>query len=87
MQIAVDVNDLEISIVNKSKLGGQTRLDPEYYKREHLRIESVLVAKGATVLSEISEKVTDGTHFTPSYTSEGIVFLSALNVLENRMVF
>jgi len=45
------------------------------------------ITRENTCVSEISEKVTDGTHFTPSYTSEGIVFLSALNVLENRMVF
>lgn len=78
---------LKISIVHKSNLGGQTRLDPEFYRPEYLVIENNLIEKGAMVFSEIADKVTDGTHFTPTYIDEGVPFLSALNVIENRMVF
>lgn len=38
-------------------------------------------------LSDVCIKITDGTHKTPVYLSEGIVFISAKNVIDGRLNF
>ncbi len=37
-------------------------------------------------LADVSEKITDGTHKTPKYVEKGVLFLSAKNIKENRLV-
>lgn len=61
-------------------------MESEFYKKEYLELEKKLNQLPNSVLSNISIKITDGTHFTPKYTEEGVTFLSALNVLENKVV-
>ena len=38
-------------------------------------------------LSEVCEKITDGTHKTPNYQDEGITFISAKNIVDGKLNF
>ena len=38
-------------------------------------------------LSEYTTKITDGTHKTPNYLSEGVVFISAKNIVNGKLNF
>ena len=38
-------------------------------------------------LSEYTTKITDGTHKTPNYLSEGVVFISAINIVNGKLNF
>lgn len=76
---------LEISEIYKSLLHGPERLEAEYYRKHYISLELRLKTKQLMPLSLVTSKITDGTHFTPSYTETGVPFLSALNVLENRL--
>ena len=76
---------LEISEIKKSQLNETLRTEAEYYRKAYLVVEAQLKRKGSIILSSLISKISDGTHFTPKYTETGVPFLSALNVLENRI--
>ena len=38
-------------------------------------------------LADVCTKITDGTHKTPNYLSEGITFISAKNIVKNKLDF
>ena len=38
-------------------------------------------------LSEVTTKITDGTHKTPTYLDDGVVFISAKNIVDGRIDF
>lgn len=38
-------------------------------------------------LSEVCKKITDGTHKTPKYLGEGVTFISAKNIINDRLDF
>ena len=38
-------------------------------------------------LSEVTTKITDGTHKTPTYLEEGVVFISAKNIVDGKIDF
>ena len=77
----------KISVIKVSQLDIPTRIDAEYYQAEYLAVDKKIMSGDWKFLNDFCGKVTDGTHFTPTYTNSGIIFLSALNVLENRMYF
>ncbi|WP_157046249.1 restriction endonuclease subunit S domain-containing protein [Geotalea uraniireducens] len=60
-------------------------MEAEYYQKKYLSLENLLKSKSPVLLSTLTNKISDGTHFTPSYTENGVPFLSALNVLENSL--
>lgn len=62
-------------------------MEAEYYQKKYLFWENVLKGKKPVLLSTLTHKVSDGTHFTPNYTENGVPFLSARNVLENSLSF
>ena len=78
---------LEISVIRLSDLHYPMRIEAEYYGKEHLALEKMLDAMPHRKLCEIQRRLTDGTHYTPNYTDAGVPFLSALNVLPNRLDF
>lgn len=61
------------------------RIDAEFFKPEFLLLETKLI-EGSTC-SDILEYLTDGTHQTPKYTTQGIVFLSSGNIEPNYIHF
>lgn len=60
-----------------------SRIDAEFYQPLYKEMDKLLKKKNPKALSELAIKITDGTHFTPSYKSLGTPFLSAINVKEN----
>lgn len=76
-----------MSVIKYSNLHDPLRTEAEYYRKHYLALERQLLSLPHQALENIREKITDGTHFTPEYTETGIPFLSALNVLENRLDF
>ncbi len=84
-QTIVEKKKLEVSIVNLSELEGQERLDPDFYTQEHLRVKRLITSLEHKLLKDVCAKITDGTHYTPTYIEMGTPFLSALNVLENQL--
>ena len=65
------------------------RLDPFFYKLEFRKFINLLKSTKFKLfeLSEIAIKITDGTHFTPTYLENGIPFLSVKDVRENKVSF
>jgi restriction endonuclease S subunit len=61
------------------------RIDAEFYQPRHLEVDAFLSSIETVPLGRVCTKISDGTHFTPNYTPTGVPFLSALNVLENRL--
>ena len=55
----------------------EDRKEVFYYRPEYINIMEKLkrTKYPLKTIDEISERVKDGTHFTPSYTSDGIIFL------------
>lgn len=77
---------LEISVVKFSEIRSKNfdfRIDSEYFKKEYILIENLIKKNNCKDLSELSFKISDGTHFTPNYIENGVKFLSALNVSDN----
>ena len=77
---------LEISVVRFSEIRSKNfdfRIDSEYFKKEYILIENLIKKNNCKDLSELSLKISDGTHFTPNYIENGVKFLSALNVSDN----
>lgn len=77
---------LEISAVKFSEIRSKNfdfRIDSEYFKKEYILIENLIKKNNCKDLSELSFKISDGTHFTPNYIENGVKFLSALNVSDN----
>ena len=77
---------LEVSEVNLLSIRNKNfdfRIDSEYFFKEHLALDSLLDCKRVDALSNLSYKISDGTHFTPEYVSSGVPFLSAINVQKN----
>lgn len=66
---------LKLSEVNKEK-----RIDAEFYKKEFLDNEELIIKKKWKILKDLSTKITDGSHITPNYTDEGIPFLMVRNI-------
>ena len=65
------------------------RIDPFYYTLEFRNFDKKLNASKFEIfeLKKITEKISDGTHFTPNYISKGIPFLSVKNVRKNKILF
>ena len=73
-------------LLSKVKETYDFRTEAEFYKKEYVAVQAKLVEVGSKVLADgLSSIITDGTHYTPNYTEQGIPFLSALNVQENYL--
>ena len=65
------------------------RIEASYYKKQYLDADEKIVTfnNGFIYLENLCTKITDGTHKTPDYKSEGIKFISAKNILEDSIDF
>ena len=67
------------------------------YKQELLLLDELVRARFVEMfsdnhnelirLADVCTKITDGTHKTPNYLSEGITFISAKNIVKNKLDF
>lgn len=67
----------------------EDRKDVFYYQPKYVKIMEHLKRSKYPLktINEISAKVKDGTHFTPTYTLKGIVFLMVKNIKEEKIDF
>lgn len=68
------------SAVQLSKLGNAQRIEAEYYRPGYLLMSESLDEASAIPLNRFLAYLTDGTHVTPNYVSNGIPFLSSSDV-------
>ncbi|WP_139452273.1 restriction endonuclease subunit S [Campylobacter armoricus] len=79
---------LEVSVLALSEVQKDNesfRIESFYFLKKYFDIENKIQKIGFKYLDEISIKVTDGTHYTPTYTDKGVIFLSSLNIGENYL--
>ncbi len=80
--------DIEYSSIKISELEkSDKRMDAEFYSVFNIENVNIINRKNCLFLSDISWKITDGTHQTPTYINDWVPFLSALNVLENSIEY
>jgi type I restriction enzyme S subunit len=74
-----------IFIVKRSEL--DFRLEPKFYTQKYIDNENRLKSSKYTVchLLEVTDKISDGTHFTPNYKEEGIKFISVKDVRKSSI--
>ena len=67
----------------------EDRKEALYYRPEYINIMQKMeqTTYFIKMIGDISRIVKDGTHFTPSYTSEGIIFLMVKNIKEKKIDF
>lgn len=67
----------------------EDRKEVFYYRPEYINIMQKMKQTNYSLkmIGDISRIVKDGTHFTPSYTSEGIIFLMVKNIKEKKIDF
>jgi hypothetical protein len=64
----------------------RARIEAEFYRPEFLACQKIVESIPHVRLGSARRKITDGTHFTPRYTSSGTRFYSAVNVKEGYFV-
>lgn len=72
---------MQYSVVNKSVLNGDFRIDPEFYKKDYLKNDVLL--KQRKILDMDKVFITDGEHGTPEYDkTTNIKYITAENIKE-----
>ena len=80
--------DVEYSSVKVWELEkSDKRMDSEFYTPINIRNDNKVGSKTFKYLLDLSTKITDWTHHTPTYIYKWVPFLSALNVLENSIEY
>ena len=79
-QLSGQINPLKVFLIKRSEL--EERLEPKYYTKKYKDNENRLLASKYPVKSlvEVSNLISDGTHFTPVYVKEGVKFISVKDV-------
>ena len=84
--LSENLDENKIFLVKLRELEG--RLNPLYYTDYFTKPIQLLQSKRKVrKLSEVCIKITDGTHFTPVYVDQGVIFLSVKNVRQNQISF
>ncbi len=78
---------MNFSIIQKSQIDTENRLDAEYYQPEYLELDKKLNINHPHLLGSYLEYLTDGAHKTPIYQNDGIMFLSSGLIHENYIDF
>lgn len=78
--IETQINSNRIFIINRSNL--EERLEPKFYIQKYVDNEKQISSSKFPISSlfEVTEKISDGTHYTPSYVNDGIKFISVKDV-------
>lgn len=72
---------MQYSVVNKSVLNGDFRIDPEFYKKDYLKNDVLLKQKKILDMDKVF--ITDGEHGTPEYDkTTNIKYITAENIKE-----
>jgi type I restriction enzyme, S subunit len=68
------------NIIGRQEILNRLRIEAEFYRPEYVAAYNAVARLPHVKLRPYSEKISDGTHFTPRYTQSGVRFYSALNV-------
>jgi restriction endonuclease S subunit len=65
----------------------ESRLEPKFYTKKYINNVIKLENAGYPVfnLSEVTDKISDGTHFTPNYVDDGVKFISVKDVRKSKI--
>ncbi len=79
------INTDSAFLINRSLI--ESRLEPKFYTKKY--IDNVLKIKASKLpvfhLSEVTDLISDGTHFTPIYLNKGIKFISVKDVRKSKI--
>jgi len=75
------------NIINLHEIENRLRLEAEFYRPDYVECHKTIKSIPYLKLIRCSQKITDGTHFTPKYTNIGVKFYSAVNVKEGYFAF
>lgn len=72
-------------LIKRSQL--ENRFEPKFYTSKYINnIEKIESSSLPVVhLSDVTELISDGTHFTPNYTKEGVKFISVKDVRKSTI--
>ncbi|MBO0324046.1 restriction endonuclease subunit S [Muricauda sp. CAU 1633] len=72
-------------LINRSQI--ENRFEPKFYTSKYLNNIAKIESSQLPVvhLSEVTELISDGTHFTPKYTNKGVKFISVKDVRKSTM--
>ena len=84
-KIDSNINTDSAFLISRSLI--ENRLEPKFYTSKYLN--NVIKIKKSKFdvynLSEVTELISDGTHFTPNYVDEGIKFISVKDVRKSKI--
>ena len=65
----------------------ESRLEPKFYTKKYINNVIKLENSGYPVfnLSEVTDLISDGTHFTPNYVDDGVKFISVKDVRKSKI--
>lgn len=75
-----------INVVNLSEIQNKFRMEAEFYRPDYVANYKAVTSIPHVRLRPNTNKISDGTHFTPKYKKDGVRFYSAINVKENRFL-
>ena len=65
----------------------ESRLEPKFYTKKYINNVIKLENSGYPIfnLSEVTDLISDGTHFTPNYVDDGVKFISVKDVRKSKI--
>jgi restriction endonuclease S subunit len=67
----------------------ESRLEPKFYTKKY--IDNIIKVRNSNYqvfsLSEVTDLISDGTHFTPNYVNKGVKFISVKDVRKSKIDF
>lgn len=79
----IDIN--KAFLIKRSLI--ENRLEPKFYTRKY--VDNVLKLRNSSYpifnLSEVTDLISDGTHFTPNYVDDGVKFISVKDVRKSKI--
>lgn len=80
-----DINTDSAFLIKRSLI--ENRLEPKFYTSKYLN--NVIKIQNSKLpvynLSEVTDLISDGTHFTPNYLNEGVKFISVKDVRKSKI--
>jgi type I restriction enzyme S subunit len=86
-QLSSELDGNKVFLLNRSDL--KERLEPKFYTNIYYDNEKKLDNSKYTLkrIGDVTQLVSDGTHFTPKYTVDGVKFISVKDVRKSKIDF
>jgi type I restriction enzyme S subunit len=84
-KLDANINTDSAFLINRSLI--ENRLEPKFYTKKY--IDNVIKIRNSKLpvfnLSEVTDLISDGTHFTPIYLNKGVKFISVKDVRKSKI--